>query len=448
MTAAFAVLAPLACSATAGPVKPGAPTVATRAPASRTTPSPVPATPTSRPAPPDATVRPGTRGVGDRSVRVALGFPRTDTRVDATGGWRLDSGFEGRDFLARGKPGEPWVIERNGLRLRGVRRDGAVTNWFAEPIVARTSGDGFLVWNGKRWRGELVFSAGDTGLVVVNRLSLDDYLKGVVPLEIGTTRTMAELAAVQAQAVAARSFAVTRLGSAVRWDLRAAVVDQVYGGVDAETTVGTRAVESTTGLVLTYNGRVIYAPYSSTCGGTTAGADEVWRAEGEPWLRSVSDRVPGSDRYYCEMSSRFRWTRTLLAPEVDALVSRYLRQYAKVPVSGPGSVREVVVDQRTASGRVGTLALLTGTGTYRLKGNEIRNVLRSPGGEILPSTYFTVEVTTGSSGALDRLVIHGRGNGHGVGMCQFGAIGRARAGQDFREILLAYYPGTRITTAE
>ncbi|MHB1265514.1 MAG: SpoIID/LytB domain-containing protein [Gemmatimonadaceae bacterium] len=441
-----------ACSATAGPVKPVPAPAPAPTPASATRPSVPAAAPafpaTARPAPRAGTIRPGTRGVGDRSVRVALGFPRAETRVDATGGWRLDSGFEGRDFLARGHPGEPWVIERSGLRVRGVRRDGAVTNWFAEPIVARAGGDGFLVWNGKRWRGELVFSAIDSGLVVVNRLSLDDYLAGVVPLEIGTSRTWAELAAVQAQAVAARSFAVTRIGSGARWDLRAAVVDQVYGGVDAETPVGTRAVESTTGLVLTYNGRVIYAPYSSTCGGTTAGADEVWRAEGEPWLRSVSDRIPGTDRHYCDISSRFRWTRTLLAPEVDALVSRYLRQYAKVPASGPGTVRDVVVDQRTASGRVGTLALLTATGTYRLRGNEIRNVLRASGGEILPSTYFTVETTTGTSGALDRLVIHGRGNGHGVGMCQFGAIGRARAGQDFREILQAYYPGTSITTAD
>jgi stage II sporulation protein D len=96
---------------------------------------------------------------------------------------------------------------------------------------------------------------------------------------------------------------------------------------------------------------------------------------------------------------------------------------------------------------VGTLLISTDRGNFTLRGNDIRYVLRAPGGEILNSTSFMVETITGADGSLARVNIRGNGNGHGVGMCQWGAIGRARAGQDFRTILRTYYPGTNVGPA-
>jgi stage II sporulation protein D len=107
-------------------------------------------------------------------------------------------------------------------------------------------------------------------------------------------------------------------------------------------------------------------------------------------------------------------------------------------------VRAVELESLTPSNRVGTLAIITDRARHVLRGNAIRYVLRPTGGEILNSTYFTVEPTVGSDRRLTRLVITGRGYGHGVGMCQWGAIGRSRAGQDFRTILQTYYPGTTV----
>jgi stage II sporulation protein D len=303
---------------------------------------------------------------------------------------------------------------------------------------------------GKRYRGDLAFDGSDSGIVVVNRLRMDDYLRGVVPLELGRTRSMAELAAVEAQAVAARSYAVVRIRDGIGrpWDVLATVTDQVYGGVDAETDVASRAIENTAGLVLRYGGRVVSAPFHSTCGGRTAGAPELWRSGAEPYLQSVSDRIPGTDRYYCDAAPRFRWTQALDGSTLDAAVARYLGAYAKLPAGGPGRVRAVVVTSRTESGRVGTLAITTTRGTWSLRGNEIRAVLRRPGGEMLASTYFTLDATAGAGGGVERLTIRGSGYGHGVGMCQWGAIGRARAGQDFRTILGSYFPGTTVGRAE
>jgi stage II sporulation protein D len=228
--------------------------------------------------------------------------------------------------------------------------------------------------------------------------------------------------------------------------MRAVVADQVYGGADAERLVTTQAVQSTAGLVLLYAGRLVNAPYHSTCGGSTAAPPEVWRARAEPHLRAVSDRVPGTaDRYYCDAAPRFAWTRTLQEEELRRLLDRYMAAYAAVPAGGVGAVRDLLVEETTPSGRVGWLRVTTSRGVYRLRGNDIRSVLRSAGGEILNSTYFTVRrppVARGESRAI--ATIDGRGYGHGIGMCQWGAIGRARAGQDFRTILRTYYPGTSV----
>jgi len=190
----------------------------------------------------------------------------------------------------------------------------------------------------------------------------------------------------------------------------------------------------------------VSAPYHSTCGGSTAAPEELWRTESEPFLQRVSDRISGSDRFYCDIAPRFRWERSWRGDSLTAVVERYLRSYADVPSGAIREVRDVTVDGRTASGRVAGLVIETDRGRYRLRGNDIRYVLRS-GGELLNSTYFSPEVVSAPDGRLARLTIRGMGYGHGVGMCQWGAIGRARAGQDFRTILRTYYPGTTVARA-
>ena len=385
----------------------------------------------------------GTRGVGDAPIRVALSTSATGVAVGAESGWRITAGG---GLVARGEPGESWRVERDGRRIRAVRPDGVPTVWEDGAIVVRADDDGIVRYGRKRYRGELVLQASSDGILVVNRLPIDDYLMGVIPLEIGTNR-QSDFAAIQAQAVAARSYAATNVGRTATYDLTGGVLDQVYGGVDAETAAAREAVESTRGLVLTYGGRVVNAPYHSTCGGTTAGADELWRTQNEPYLRSVSDRIPGTDRFYCDIAPRFRWTRTYDRATLDAVLRRYLAHYAAVPGGNPGRVEAIEVESRTASGRVGTLHVATDRGNFVLRGNDIRFVLRSAGGEMLNSTYFSVETST-SRGVLRTVTLRGRGYGHGVGMCQWGAIGRSRAGQDYREILAAYYPGTTVAVLQ
>jgi stage II sporulation protein D (peptidoglycan lytic transglycosylase) len=382
-------------------------------------------------------------------VRVALATGQRTVSISATGGWRLYE-RDGKSVLVRGGGGDVWRIERRGERLRAVRPDGSTTASGSGPFVARPVEAGaLLTWNGRRYRGELRVASTERGLIVVNRLPVESYLRGVVPSEIGD-RAPGEIEAVAAQAVAARSYTYVRLGGEPRglYDVVASTTDQVYGGVEVEKPVADAAIEKTVGEVLLYAGRVVNAPYHSTCGGSTAEANEVWRTPGEPFLQRVSDQVPGSDRYYCEPSPRFRWTETFDGQGLDAVLERYLRSYAAVPRGGVGEPRMIAVETRTPSGRVGTLAIETDRGRFLLNGNDIRYVLRRPGGEILNSTYFSVEPTIGRDGHITSLTIVGTGYGHGVGMCQWGAIGRAREGQDYRTILQTYYPGTTVGTPE
>ena len=386
---------------------------------------------------------PDDHNYADRIVRVALPF--STPVVGATGEFQWFAA-DGRTLLTTGSG--DWRIERDDQRLRAVRADGRVAIPWGTGVVARPVGDGLLTLNGHRYRGEVLVMPADSDLLVVNRLPLESYLRGVVGREMGS-RSRDELAAVQAQAVASRSFALARMNGPGRtFDLRATTQDQAYAGVEGENDVATQAVRSTRGQALTYGGRVVDAPFSSACGGSTASPTDAWGNGGASYLLQVSDRVPGSDRFYCDIAPQFKWTRSLDAVPLNAALDRYLAQYASgTAAPHPGAARVIAVKERLSTGRVSVLEIETDRGIYSVRGDNVRYVLRETGGEILRSTYFSVEPEYGRDGHVARVTLRGQGNGHGVGMCQWGAIGRARAGQDYRTILRTYYPGTTVGLA-
>lgn len=390
--------------------------------------------------------RPSPRDASLRIVRVALATRTEPVELSADGGWTLYAS-DGTTPLAMTEPSERWVLERDGSRISARRIDSRPVTGRDTMIIARSSEeDGTVRFNGRRYRGELLLRVTSGGIMVVNRLPMDDYLRGVVPREIGTDEP-GDLAAVEAQAVAARSYAYTRLAGPSRpYDLVATVQDQVYGGATAESRTGNQAVEATAGLVLLYDGRVVNAPYHAVCGGFTAAAEDSWNVESEPFLRRVSDRIPGTDRYYCDWAPKFRWTRQYTGEQLRMSVARYVRTLPG-GAGGITRVRDIRVTDVTPAGRVATLTVETDRGSWALRGNQIRSALRLPSGEMLYSTYFSVDADI-RGGEVQSLVLDGGGNGHGIGMCQTGAIGRARAGQDFRTILTTYYPGATVGTVE
>jgi stage II sporulation protein D len=394
---------------------------------------------------------------GDQPVRIALSTGDESAKVGATGRWHVYN-RNSANLVATGSAGTTMKIEPRSGQLVVVKGDGTVTSRKPGPYLVRAVDPGtFVTYEGKRYRGELIVTPSSGGLLVVNRLGVESYLRGVVPGEIGD-RKPGEEAAVEAQAVAARSYSYIKMQENGNrgFDMYSSVQDQVYGGVDAEKPMADAAVESTAGMVLKYAGRIINTPYSSTCGGSTAAKHEVWwRDPDEPYLQPVSDRIPGTDSYYCDPSPRFKWTSTFDGDQLRNTLEKYLGSVTpehEPPVSPSpsaprlnlGRILGFRVDGRTASDRVASVSIQTERGNYVVRGNDVRFVLRTPAGGLLPSTYFTAE-TTGGAGGISQLVIHGGGNGHGIGMCQWGAIGRARAGQDYRKILTTYFPGTTVS---
>ncbi|HEU5171357.1 MAG TPA: SpoIID/LytB domain-containing protein [Gemmatimonadales bacterium] len=298
--------------------------------------------------------------------------------------------------------------------------------------------------NGRSYHGTLALLRDRTGLTVVNRVPMEAYLLGVVSAEMGR-RDPSEREALRAQAVISRTYALRNLG---RWrtegfDLYATVSDQVYGGIDAETPEGRDGVESTRGQIVTWNGEPIDAFFFSTCGGRTEDGGEVFRGAVRPYLRSMSDATP-SGGVYCSISPRYRWREEWSGEGLRGVLRRSLPAVLALEASRVDEVRDVRVGGRTGSGRVGMLTLVLGAEQLDVDGPQVRQVLRTPAGEILRSTAFTLEARR-SGRRIARLVAEGSGNGHGVGLCQWGAVGRARAGQDYQQILAAYYGGTELS---
>lgn len=343
--------------------------------------------------------------------------------------------------------GVRWVVVPDSAdrsRLRLIRPDSTRTEPLRGIAVVNVTENRFVIANGRRYRGRINITSGRSGLTVVNRLGVESYIAGVVGPEIGPRRPD-ELAAVLAQAIVSRSFAIRNRG---RWetfgfDAYADTRDQVYLGVAVETPQAWDAVRRTAGLVLKYDGAVIDAYFHSTCGFSTAGVEEAFAtARTRPYLRPVSDER-GRGQYYCDISPRFRWREEWDVAKLRAILSRTLPSVT--PLSGDGMQRitDVVVSRTTRSGRAGELRIVFERGDVRIPGPDIRSVLRPEADRMLASAAFQLTVEK-ANGAVTRLIAAGAGSGHGVGMCQWGAIGRARAGQDYRAILSTYFPGTKI----
>ena len=327
--------------------------------------------------------------------------------------------------------------------------------------------DHHIVWKDDPFPGQFRVLLRDGALTLVNIVELEEYLRGVVPWEIGRVGESA-LAALEAQAVAARTYSVSHLKQreALGFDMWASVMDQVYRGAKGRDKWCDKAIANTSGRVLRYRGREVEAYYCSTCGGVTSNVEEVWARETRPYLRSHADNDGFED--FCKDSAHYRWTSKWTATQLTRTLQNTLPEYldwlaaspkrgkwagpAFAPASGtsdprrPGALRRLEITRRTTSGRVAVLEVETESGVYRVRGDRIRWVL-APQGErfgILRSAFIDLETSTDDAGRLKRIVARGRGFGHGVGLCQTGAIGMARRGYGFQDILKHYYPGAEL----
>lgn len=308
-----------------------------------------------------------------------------------------------------------------------------------------SSADAEVSVAGRAYRGGLKLFRNPRGqLTVVNRVPLEAYLRGVLPNEISCGR-IELLEAMKAQAIAARTYAVAmgRRHPLEGYDLVSTVMDQVYAGIPAEKEFGNRAIHETAGVVATWEGRPIRMYYASTCGGRTAARDEVWEESPLPYLRGVSDE--GGDGLWCASSRYARWTESWDGVEFVDIVRAGLAAESFGSLPTDAVLRDVRVAKRSESGRVDALEFDTSAGRFTARKDRIRWVVRRPDGQgLLRSTLFDVTVRK-SHGRVESVTIAGRGWGHGIGLCQVGAMERARRGQSHEKILKHYYHGIELS---
>ena len=339
------------------------------------------------------------------------------------------------------------------VRVRGRGPTWQTSLWPRDTLwLAGTSApgspEGLIHWNEKTWRGQFKVFLNPRGkLTVASRMPLEDYLLGVLPGEIGPLADD-RIEAGRAQAVAARSFTLFYTGrrGAEGFDVYSTVEDQVYGPTEIEKPLATQCVVSTAGEVALYEGTPIRANYSSTCGGITADVWEAWPTPPMPYLVSHLDRSRNGD--FCAASPHHRWHEEFPVAEFLSNLRRFAPTFGiRLPAGGLGRLVDVTVESRSRSGRAWVLVVTTTTGEVRIPAHSLRPMLRRPGRSdaILRSTLIKVGVRRDPATRRAReVIVSGAGSGHGVGLCQTGALGMAREGRKGEEIIRHYFPGVEI----
>lgn len=256
------------------------------------------------------------------------------------------------------------------------------------------------------------------GLLVINHVDLEEYVKGVVPAEVNSAWHPEML---KAQAVAARTYALYQhmLSASRDYDVAASIQDQVYRGRQGIDARVEQAVESTRGLVVTHEGAPIYAAFSSTAAGITEDSVVVWSKD-LPYLKGVECPFDVESPYY-------QWKASF---KIETLEQNLRQQGVAV-----GTIATLTPLTYSRAGRVATLRILHSKGELILRGEELRKAV---GYTVVPSTQFTIE-SIGPD-----VVLAGYGAGHAVGLCQWGAKELAELGYSFSTILRYYYPGTEL----
>jgi stage II sporulation protein D len=303
------------------------------------------------------------------------------------------------------------ALVRAAVAGDGVEVDGARAGGF------RLHSERPIGLAGREYTGTLDVVRNGDALAVVNEVPLEDYLVGVLRAEVGEKWP---LEALRAQAIVARTYAAYHrtLGAGKAYHIVASTAHQQYAGRVPPTSVLWGVVRETAGQVLLWEGDVFPAFYHTESGGYTEDPRMVFAARNMPALKPVRcEFSAGSPHYY--------WSLDVKLADLAEILRRH--------DIGVGSVTAIEVSERTPSLRAATVTVRGTRGSARLRGNDFRRMI---GYDTFKSTLFAVAVDTTWAR------FSGRGYGHGVGLCQWGAKGMADQGRTARQILEFYYPGT------
>lgn len=358
------------------------------------------------------------RGVSEvRLLRVALFYEKSSVEIGADSGYRIED------------PATDRVLEEGGrLPATAVQMtpSGIQVGSSVYPVsgIRVTTGQREVQVGQKRYHHAVEILKNPAGsLTVINEIDVEDYLKGVLPWESNPDWPEEAL---KAQAVASRTYALFENieNKDFPFTLSSDVGSQVYGGKTIEKSRSSRAVEKTRGQILTFQGRIFPAFFHSTCGGRTSRADYEWRVEAHPCLM-------GAECSFCRASKHYVWKEQFTALEIQNLLAKKGHR-----VTG---IKEIRSEKPDSSGRPRFFVINHSEGSLKLAANEFRLAV---GADRMRSTRVRIQR------AGNDFIFEGRGWGHGVGMCQFGAKRLAEIGYRYKDILRYYYPGSELRNLE
>ena len=374
--------------------------------------------------------------VAEPMIRVALAGPPAIHKLSFDGSYTLTLAEATYSFDAT--IGELEVLSQDGgLTLRGKRR------YFNLPspqllVFKPFSPDQKFKWDEFAYSGELTLHFVNGEILAVNKLPIETYLMGVIPREIPTTQEEFK-EAVYAQAIAARSYALSRLDKPrdARFDLWSDERDQVYNGVSKTPVLAKEAIINTRGNILTRNGQPALASYHASSGGVLEVNAPDDSTSGRALRKPRLDTIDGESND--KVSPYYRWVE---ARSSEAILQNLVREFGLDPNTAQhwiesGYTLNIDINQRTPGGRVKSMTVQIGDDSFLVEGIKIRRILADPSGKPIPSNLFFLNVSPSNP---DKFYIVGAGAGHGNGMSQWGAIGMALKGRTYKNILAFYYP--------
>lgn len=372
-------------------------------------------------------------------VRVLLGDNQSKARVSAASSFAVECLTNGEQAVYH-VSGEV-TISNQRRRLTVTTSSGQVIHELADEVNAIPRGaKNRLSLDGKRYRGLIQILPDGASLKMINIVYMEDYLRGVVPPEIGR-RDDSEFESVKAQAVASRTYALAHLKQYVneQYDMKSSIIDQVYQGLRVENKLVNNAIDATAGNVLMYQDDFVQAYYHSTCGGMTDNISHVWERPEVPYLKAVEDGGA------CSWSKYYNWKEVFSESQLRGRIEQYLASDRGRDLR-IGRIKDIVALERTPGGRIAKLIVKTDNDSFYFRKDRIRWVIGRTSNPdlILPSDRFDVAIERDADGYVSIVTISGRGYGHGVGMCQCGAIGLSRQGWTFSQILEHYYTGSEV----
>jgi stage II sporulation protein D len=349
------------------------------------------------------------------TVKVALLHSRYPVAIGCSGDFSYTPSSKAKP-VALGK--------KSLLKIKVSKQGMVIGTKTLTTLVKVVPADGeTLTVNGRPYRGNLLVRPRGGRIDVIEQLGLEEYLYGVLPREVGADWPADAL---KAQAVISRTYVVAniRKSEGKGYDVSSDVFSQVYGGLRDEQPASNRAVDDTRGEILIDKaGTPVLTFFHSSCGGRTEGPQYVWQEiqDAPDYLDSVKDP-------YCKDDPFYHWDFSIGA---ESLQKRLRRAGYR-----GGIPTKVSISKESPSGRAWVFAVESPKGRSLIQGNKFRLAV---GADVFRSTLITEIKKQGKTFRFE-----GRGWGHGVGLCQWGARGRALEGHSYGKILAAYYPNVRL----